>query len=133
MIKKTITYTDYNGLERTEDFLFNMSKAELMEMEIATVGGYADMLKKIIDAQDQPTLVQIFKKFVLSAYGEKSPDGRQFVKSEALSTAFSQTPAYSILYMELVTDANAAAEFVNGVIPEDMKQKNAPLVNAAAN
>ena len=117
MLKKTITYTDYNGVERTEDFYFNLSQAEVMEMEMGTSGGYAEMINKIIAAQDAPTIIKIFKEFVLKAYGEKSADGRRFIKSDEISTAFAQTEAYSKLYMELATDADAAAKFVNGVMP----------------
>lgn len=117
MIKKTITYTDYNGVERTEDFWFNITEAEALEMEMSTSGGYADMLRRIVAAQDMPTIIKLFKDFIFKAYGEKSLDGKRFIKSEDLSTAFSQTEAYSNLYMELATDADKAAEFVNGVLP----------------
>ena len=117
MLKKTITYTDYNGVERTEDFYFNLTKAELMEMEIGTTGGMADMIKRIIDAKDAPAIIKIFKELVLKAYGEKSADGKRFVKSEEISNGFAQTEAYSQLFMELATDADAAAAFVNGIIP----------------
>lgn len=117
MIKKTITYTDYNGLERTEDFWFNITEAEALEMEMSTTGGYCDMIRRVVAAQDMPTIINVFKDFIFKAYGEKSPDGKRFVKSEELSTAFSQTEAYSQLYMELATDADKAAEFINGVIP----------------
>ena len=120
MLKKTITYTDYNGTERTEKFYFNLSKAELMEMELTTAGGYGEMLQNIVNAQDAPTLIKIFKELVLTAYGQKSADGKRFIKSEELSTAFAQTEAYSILFMELATDAEAAAKFVNGIIPADI-------------
>lgn len=121
MLKKTITYTDYNGVERKEDKYFNLSKAELMEMEMSTPGGFATMIRKIVDAQDAPSIVKIFKDLVLKAYGEKSPDGKRFIKSEELSTAFAQTEAYSVLFMELVTDADAAAAFVNGIVPVDAR------------
>lgn len=120
MLTKTITYTDYNGTERTEKFYFNLSKAELMEMELTTAGGYGEMLQNIINAQEGPTLIKIFKDLVLKAYGQKSADGKRFIKSEELSTAFAQTEAYSILFMELATDAEAAAKFVNGIIPADI-------------
>ena len=123
MLKKTITYKDYFDIERTEDFYFNLSKAELLEMEMGAVGGNSEMLKKIIAAKDQATLIRIFKEFVLKAYGEKSEDGRRFIKSEELSKAFSETPAYEIIYMELVTDAQAAADFVKGVAPADISEK----------
>ena len=121
MLKKTITYTDYNGVQRTEDFYFNLSKAEIMEMELGTTGGLAEMIQKVVAANDGPTIIKIFKDLVLKAYGEKTPDGKRFVKSEEISNAFSQTEAYSILFMELATDADSAAKFVNGIIPADMK------------
>lgn len=121
MLKKTITYTDYNGNERTEDFYFNLSKAEVMEMEMGTSGGLSEMIQRIIAAQDAPAIINIFKMLVLKAYGEKSPDGKRFIKSEEISTAFSQTEAYSQLFMELASDADAAAKFVNGIVPADSK------------
>ena len=123
MLKKTITYTDYNGTERTEDFYFNLSKAEIMEMELSTEGGLSEMIQKIIAAQDAPAIIKIFKELILKAYGEKSPDGKRFIKSDEISTAFSQTEAYSKLFMELATDADAAAKFVNGIIPVDSSGK----------
>lgn len=122
MLKKRITYTDYNGVERTEDFYFNLSKAEIIEMQSSVEGGLSEMLKKIIDAKDTPTLVRVFKDLILKAYGEKSEDGRRFVKSKEISEAFSQTEAYSILYTELATDDQAAAAFANGIIPKDVSQ-----------
>ena len=127
MLKKTITYTDYNGIERTENFYFNLSKAEIMEMEMSTSGGLAEMIQNIVAAQDAPAIIKIFKDLVLKAYGEKSPDGKRFIKSEEISTAFSQTEAYSIIFMELATNADAAAEFVNGIIPE-VDKKTAPTI-----
>lgn len=131
MLKKTITYIDYNGVERTEDKYFNLSKAEIMEMELSTTGGLAEMITKIVAAQDTPALIKIFKNLILKAYGEKSPDGKRFIKSEELSTEFSQTEAYSQLFMELATNADAAAEFVNGIVPGDMaKQSGLSLANS---
>ena len=121
MIKKTITYTDYNGSERTEDFYFNLSKAELMEMEMSIPGGMEGMLKKIIAAQDTGKIMEVFKKILLKAYGEKSEDGKRFIKSSELSKAFSETEAYSIMFVELAQDAKKAAEFVNGIIPSGLK------------
>ena len=117
MLKKTFTYTDYNGVERTEDHYFNLSKAELMEMELSTTGGLAEMINKIVAAQDAPAIVKVFKDLVLKAYGQKSADGRRFIKSKELADEFSQTEAYSQLFMELATDADAAAKFVNGIVP----------------
>lgn len=118
MLKKTITYIDYDGVERTEDFYFNLTKAELTEMNMATPGGYSEKLQAIIDAKDVPELVKAFKEIVLKAYGIKTPDGKRFQKNEAITEAFTQTEAYSELFMELVTDAEAAAAFVNGIIPK---------------
>ncbi len=124
MLSKKIKYTDYNGVEREETFLFNLSKAELMEMELGTVGGLADMIKNIVAAQDTPSIVKIFKELVLKAYGEKSADGKRFIKVDEkgnpLSIGFSQTEAYSNLFMELATDADAAAKFVRGIVPGDI-------------
>lgn len=117
MLKKTITYTDYNGSERTEDFYFNLTKAEVMEMEMSTSGGLTEMINRIVAAQDAPAIIGIFKKLVLKAYGVKSPDGKRFIKSEELSTEFSQTEAYSQLFMELATNADEASKFVNGIVP----------------
>ena len=121
VLKKTLTYTDYNGNERTEDFYFNLSKAEFAEMELSTTGGLGQMIQDIIAAQDTPRIISIFKDLVLKSYGVKSADGRRFIKSKELSTEFSQTEAYSEIFMTLATDADAAAEFVNGVVPQEKK------------
>ena len=118
MLKKTITYTDYNGVERTEDFLFNLTQAEITEMELGTTGGFGEMLQRIIAAKDMPTIIKVFKDLILKAYGEKSADGRRFVKSEEISEQFAQTEAYSILFMNCATDSDFAAEFIKGIMPE---------------
>lgn len=125
MLKKTITYTDYNGNERTEDFNFNLSKAEILEMEMSTTGGLTEMIQNVVKAQDQPAIIKIFKDLVLKAHGVKSADGRQFVKSQEIRDAFASTEAYSNLFMELATDANAASDFVNGITPANMEKKPA--------
>lgn len=138
MLKKTITYTDYNGVERTEDFYFNLSKAELMEMELSEEGGLAGKLQKIVAAKDQPTIIKMFKDIILKAYGEKSSDGKRFIKSEELSASFSQTEAYSELYMELVSNEDSAANFINNIVPNDITQRlkssdvNKPLLPSEA-
>ena len=124
MLKKTITYTDYNGVDRTEDFYFNLSKAEIMEMEMGTSGGLSEMINKIVAAQDAPAIIKVFKDLILKAYGEKSPDGKRFIKSDEIATAFSQTDAYSQLFMELATDTDAASAFVNGIVPAAEKGGN---------
>lgn len=124
MLKKTISYTDYNDIPRVEDFYFNLTEAELTDMELSVVGGLEAMLKKIIDTKDVPSIVKIFKELICKSYGEKSADGRRFMKEDAdghpLYVNFTQTEAYSKLYMELATDADAAAAFVNGIMPKNI-------------
>lgn len=131
MLKKNIKYKDYNGVEREEQFLFNLTKAELMEMEMGTAGGLAEMIQKIVETEDRPAIIKIFKDIVLKAYGEKSADGKRFIKINdsgvPLSIGFSQTEAYSVLFMELATDADAAAKFINGIVPSDMNVSDEEL------
>lgn len=117
MYKKTIKYVDYNDIERSEDFYFNLSKAEVAEKELTHPGGYGDYLKRIIDSGEPQTIVNIFKDLILDAYGQKSDDGRRFIKSEALRDSFSQTEAYSELFLELATNHNSAIEFIVGIMP----------------
>ena len=127
MIAKTIKYKDFNGTEREEKFFFNLTKAEITEMELSTSGGLAESIKQIIAAQDTPAIIKIFKELILKAYGEKTLDGKRFRKVDdtgvPLSIAFSETEAYSNLFMELATDDVAAAEFVNGIMPPEAKEK----------
>lgn len=127
MLKKTIKFTDYNGVERSEDHWFNLSKAEIVEMETGTVGGLSEMIQHIIKSKDVPTIIKIFKDIILKAYGEKSADGRMFIKKDPdghrLADNFAQTEAYSTLFMELATDDKAAAEFINGIIPADVAKE----------
>ena len=126
MIKKTITYTDYDGVTRTEDFFFNLSKPELMEMDMSASGGMEKMIKRIVDTQDGQKIIEIFKDIIFRSYGEKSDDGKRFIKvrdGHRLAEDFVQTEAYNELYMELATDDKAAAEFINGVIPQSLAQE----------
>ena len=125
MLKKTVTYTDYNGTERTEDLYFNISKAELAELELSVTGGFSEMMKKIVAAQDVPSIVKIVKDLILKSYGEKSSDGRRFIKSPELSEAFSQTEAYTEVFLDLVASAENMADFVNAIIPSDISRKAA--------
>ena len=125
MVVEKIKYTDFNGLEREEEFMFNLTEAEITEMELTTDGGLSDSIKKIIAAQDTPQIIKVFKMLLLKSYGEKSADGRRFVKSEKLSEEFSQTNAYSQLFMKLATDDKAAVAFINGIMPDSMKEKAA--------
>lgn len=125
MIKKTITYSDFNGNERTEDFYFNLTKAEITKMELSTKGGLAEMIQRIVAAQDTPAIIEVFEDLIKRAYGVKTPDGRGFIKRAEDLEAFMATEAYSELFMELATDADAAAKFVNGVVPADMAKQAA--------
>ena len=117
MLKKTITYTDYDGNESTEDFYFNISKAELAELEYSVKGGLKKMMEKAVAEKDGPRIIQYFKEIVLKSYGVKSNDGRRFMKDKELTREFSETEAYVNLFMELATDEKAAAAFMNGVMP----------------
>ena len=125
MVVEKIKYTDFNGLEREEEFMFNLTEAEITEMELTTDGGLSDSIKKIIAAQNTPEIIKVFKMLLLKSYGEKSADGRRFVKSEKLSEEFSQTNAYSQLFMKLATDDKAAVAFINGIMPDSMQEKAA--------
>ena len=127
MLRKTIKYTDFDGNTREEDFYFNLSKAEVMEMEMGVAGGLSAMLKRIVAAQDSKQIIDTFKEIILKAYGEKSPDGKRFIKGPELSKGFEETEAYSELFMELATNAEAAAAFVNGVLPPAEKLAGTPV------
>ena len=130
MLKKTVTYTDYNGVERTEAFYFHYNEAEILDMEMSTEGGFAERIQKIIDAKDQVSLMQVIKKFVIDAYGVKSEDGKRFIKNDTVRTEFLESPAYSQIWMELVMDDEVAADFINNVIPSGMKEKLEGLIKA---
>lgn len=123
MLHKTIEYVDYNGVARKETFWFNLTEAELMELQFGTVGGFEEMIRKIISTQDQPKLMSLFKQIILMSYGVKSDDGRQFIKNDAIRDSFAQTEAYSKLYMELLLNADEAAKFVNGIVPSSVSEK----------
>lgn len=131
MFTKTVTYKDYNGNTRTETHYFNFTEAELAEMEMSAEGGFAARVQRIMDANNKPELIQIIKKFILDAYGIKSDDGRRFMKSDEIRQAFIENPAYSEIFMELATNAEAAADFVNRVAPEGIR-KNIPAAIPAA-
>lgn len=118
MLVRTMTYTDYNGVERTEDFLFNLSKGELTEMELTTEGGLLQKLDTIIKSKDKVVIYNTFKAIILKAYGEKSEDGKRFRKDPELTKAFTETEAFSDLIVELTTDDNAAVAFIEGILPK---------------
>ena len=122
MLMKKITYTDYNGNERNEEFYFNLSKAEITEMSFSKNGGYDAFIRRIVAQQDSEQLIAEMKKIIQRSYGQKSLDGRRFIKSQELLDEFMQTEAYSNLFMELAFDAEAAAAFINGILPADMRE-----------
>ena len=131
MIKITETYVDYNGVERTEDFYFHFTKAELLKMEMGVKGGLAEMVKRAAQTQDAPTIIKVFEDLVAKSYGVKTPDGKGFNKDPEVVKEFLQTEAYSNIFMRLATDDEEAAKFVNGVVPADMSQQAAAAIAEA--
>ena len=123
MLKKTMTTVDFGGTKRTEDYYFNLTKAEIMEMQLTTDGGFTQMIQKVTDAQNQQELVHLFKAILCKSYGVLSQDGRKFIKNQAILDDFMATQAFSDLYMELLSDEKVAADFFNGVLPEDIKNE----------
>lgn len=123
MYKWTLTYTDFDDRERTEDFYFNFTKAELIEMEVAKSGGLAAMLQRIIDAKDTPEIIMEIKRLLLNAYGVKSGDGRHFMKNDQIRAEFEHSEPYSIMFMELSMNDEKAAEFINGVMPKELRDQ----------
>lgn len=129
MLKKKITYTDFNGRERTEDFYFNLTQAELAQLESSVPGGISEYIQQIKDSENVPELVNLFKRIILMSYGEKSEDGKRFMKKkngELLADVFESTEAFSVLFMELATNEEAATQFVNGVVPKEVAPKQIP-------
>lgn len=123
MLKQPITYTDYDDVERTETFYFNLSEAELTEMQLEQGGGFDAMLQRIVDSKDIPSLTKVFKQIIIRAYGEKSADGKYFRKSADISEKFLSTEAYSKLYMELISDPDKMADFITGLLPKSVQSE----------
>lgn len=124
MLKKTMTYTNLDGQEVTEDFYFNMTKAELIKLQLREGEGFQDYITQVVNAGNGTAIVETFEKLVGLSYGEKI-DGR-FVKKPGAFEAFMSTEAYSDFFYELVTSAKAGAEFINAVMPKDLvEQANA--------
>lgn len=132
MLKKSITFEDFNGNEVTEDHYFHLSKADLVEMEVSQKGGLAKRIEKMMAEEDAKGIMETFKDLILRAYGQKSEDGRRFIKSPALEDAFLQSPAYDALFMELVTSGEAAAHFVNSVIPQGLEEMARKMKSTSA-
>ena len=123
MIKKTVTYKNFNDVEVTEDCYFNYTEAQLADLEMSVGGGLSATLRSLSAAQNETELYKFFRQLILGAYGIKSPDGRKFMKSKEISEDFEQTAAYNAIVMELVTDPDKAIEVVNNLIPESLKEK----------
>ena len=130
MLKKTITYEDFNGEKVSEDFFFHLSKAELVELELSHQGGLSESLQKIIADEDGKSIIAEFKNIILSAYGKRSEDGKRFVKNATVREEFESSEAYSALFMELVTNADTAVEFINGIIPTNLGEEAAKITGA---
>lgn len=130
MLKKTVTYEDFNGEEVTEDLFFHLSQAELIELEMSHRGGLTEALKRIIAAEDGKAIIAEFKNIILGSYGKKSDDGRRFIKNNEIREEFESSEAYSTLFMELVTDTEAAILFINGIVPAKMSAKAAEVAKA---
>lgn len=122
MLKKTLTFEDYNGETRTEDFYFNLTKAELAEMELRVGGGMEAMINRMINERDSDKLTTMFKDIILSAYGEKSLDGRRFIKNQELRDSFVQTEAYSDLFISLISDQKEVESFIRGIMPKEVRE-----------
>lgn len=128
MLKKTITYTDYNGEEARDEFYFNMTRAELVELEFSMEGGFSGTMMKMIQTDPEgkvngKVIMEEMKKLVLKSYGVKSLDGKRFIKNDQLRQDFESSEAYSVLFMDLVTDAEAAAAFINGIMPQGLVEE----------
>lgn len=124
MLKKTITYKDLDGNPITEDFYFAISKAELAKMELSYIGGFTQYIRTIVKSENAPAILEAFEQIIAKSVGKKSDDGKRFIKTKQISDEFMQTDAYSQLFMELVSDGEAASVFVNGIVPDDMNSSN---------
>lgn len=124
MLKKTITYVDYEGNKQTRDFFFHLTRTEVIKMENSEIGGLTKLLGKIVQEDDQPKIIKYFDQFIALAYGEKSADGQRFIKSKELSDAFFQCPAYDVLFQELMKSTENCTEFINAIIPQVEEDTN---------
>lgn len=123
MLKKTVSYTNFNDEEVTETHYFHLTQAELVEMELSMDGGLSKHLQRVVDSEDGGEIMRTFKTLLLDSYGKKSDDGRNFVKTQAIKDEFASSQAYSQIFMELATNADAAAEFINGIVPKGLEEQ----------
>lgn len=133
MYVKKITYTDYNGEERTEPFYFNLNKGELIKMQLSKNGGYQSYLKRLLDTNNQAEIMEVFDNFIKQSYGVKSDDGKRFIKNQQVLDEFVQSEAYSELLTELISNEKAQLEFIQGLMPKEyMAQLASEFKNQAA-
>ena len=133
MLKKTITYKDWNGTTRTEDFYFNLTKTECLEFEFNSSMGssVSSAIQTIIDNRDMRVIIETIKEMLLKSYGVKSEDGRRFIKNDEIREAFEQNPAFDIIYMDIASDPDKAAEFFAGIMPSEVTSSLGPNPKAA--
>lgn len=127
MIKRTITYTDFNDVQHTEDFYFNLSSTEIVDLQFGTEGGLSELMQKIVKEEDAHRIIEMFKMIITASIGVKSEDGKRFIKNDDIRDSFMQSEAYSELFMELAGDAAAAAAFIRGIVPKNLAEKAAAL------
>lgn len=122
MLKKTIKYTNFSGVERERTLYFDLTKAELTMLGLSVDGGLDVVLTNLMEAENIPELIQNFEKILLLSYGEKSEDGERFIKGDDISRKFKESPVYDEIFMELITDEKKAADFINAVMPDDIDE-----------
>ena len=130
MLKKTVTYKDFNDNPQEDTYYFNLSKSELVELEVEYKEGFGETLQRLIETNDQKSLIAEFKKLILMSYGVKSEDGKRFMKSDELRADFAQTAAYQELFMELAFNDGAAADFIKGIVPAEMSAEMDKAIEA---
>lgn len=126
MLKKNIKYTDFNGNQVSEDYYFNLTKAELTEMEMSIQGGFSTHLEHVMNTRDMPALMDFFKLFIVKSYGEKSADGKYFRKDGNMAHDFTCSAAYDSLFNELLEvdgDTSNLLKFIAAVVPPDISEK----------
>lgn len=122
MFQKAITYEDYNGVKKTKNFYFNLTRSEIAKMHLMTEGGLDQMIKKMIESGSNKEIFTYFENFVLSCYGEKSADGEEFIKNDEIREKFRNHPAYDVMFMEFIEGGDKAmSDFINAVVPRDMQ------------
>ena len=126
MIKKTITYEDFNGGKQTEDVYFHLSKTELIDLEYSFEGGLTEILPELIKDKNIPKILELFKSIILKSYGKRSEDGRTFIKNEEEAQEFLKSPVFDALFMELLSSPETATAFIGGIIPKDLSRNIGP-------